>query len=507
MNDSAHAAASQAGQVSPAEGAWSPPASGLRTDLYELTMMSGFLHAGLAERRVLFDLFVRSIPEQGGYLVAAGLGDAVRFMREVRFGPGELDYLRSLGLFDEAFLERLARFRFTGDLDAVPEGSLVFPMEPILRVRAPLIEAQFFESALLNLINFQTLIATKAARICQEAGEDNVIEFGMRRAHGVDGALSATRAAYVGGVESTSNVEAGRRLGIPVRGTQAHSWIMAFDDELAAFRTYAAQYPQACILLVDTYDTLRSGLPNAIRVGCELKRTGRKLHGIRLDSGDLAYLSIRARAMLDEAGLEETKIVASGDLDEWIIHDLRVQGARIDVWGVGTRLVTSHSEPALSGVYKLAAMESEAGWQPRIKISEGAKGTLPGAKQIWRLIGRDGWFEGDIIAEEGEVIEPHPAPVGHHPQIEYEKKTYEGIERCVPLLAPVITAGEGPAAPLTLADARGRVREQLGQLHPTSRRLLNPHIYKVSISQRMLAMRQALREQMGGDEPRGPGPR
>ena len=500
MSDPTDSGVARTGGGETGSGGWYPPASGLRADLYELTMMNGYLRSGLAERRVLFDLFVRSIPEQGGYLVAAGLGDAVRFMQEVRFGPEEIAYLRSLELFDEDFLDRLARFRFTGDLDAVPEGALVFPMEPILRVRAPLIEAQFFESALLNLINFQTLIATKAARICQEAGEDNVIEFGMRRAHGVDGALSATRAAYVGGVESTSNVEAGQRLGLPVRGTQAHSWIMAFDDELTAFRAYAEQYPQACILLVDTYDTLRRGLPNAIRVGRELKRKGRKLHGIRLDSGDLAYLSIKARAMLDEAGLQETQIVASGDLDEWIIHDLRVQGARIDVWGVGTRLVTSYNEPALSGVYKLAAMESEGGWVPRIKISEGAKGTLPGAKQIWRLIGENGWFEGDIIAEEGEIIEPRPAPVGHHPQIEYEKKTYEGIGHCIPLLEPMIASGETASSPPSLADARRRLREQLGHLHPTSRRLLNPHIYKVSISKRMLAMRQTLREQMGAGE-------
>ena len=251
----------------PAEGLERQRAPALRTDFYELTMMNGYLRAGIAERRAVFDLFIRGVPENGGYCVTAGLEEAVRFMLGVRFGEGELGYLRSLGVFPAAFLERLRRFRFSGDLAAVPEGSVVFPLEPILRVEAPLFEAQYFESALLNVMNFQTLIATKAARICAEAGEDNVIEFGMRRAHGVDGAISATRAAYIGGVESTSNTEAGCMLGIPVRGTQAHSWIMAFPDELSAFRAYVETYPDAGLLLVDTYDTLRSGIPNAITAG------------------------------------------------------------------------------------------------------------------------------------------------------------------------------------------------------------------------------------------------
>ncbi len=472
------------------------PASGLRTDFYELTMMNGYLRTGMADQRVLFDLFVRTIPEQGGYLVAAGLRDAIDFMCTVRFGEEELAYLDSLGLFDAAFLDRLRRFRFTGTIQAIPEGTPVFPLEPILRVEAPLFEAQYFESALLNTINFQTLIATKAARICQEAGVDNVIEFGMRRAHGVDGALSATRAAYVGGVAATSNTEAGRILGIPVRGTQAHSWVMAFPDELTAFRAYAQLYPRTCVLLVDTYDTLRSGVPNAITVGKELRQRGHRLQGIRLDSGDLAYLSIHARKMLDAAGLADTNIVASGDLDEWIIHDLKVQGARIDTWGVGTRLVTSHNEPSLSGVYKLAAVESDGRWVPRIKLSEGAKGTLPGAKQVWRLTGAEGWFEGDLIAHEDEEPRTRPAPVGFHPYVEYEQKTYEGIERCEPLLRAVIAEGVATEPRPSLQDVRRTVRAQLEQIHPTSRRLLNPHIYKVSITERMLRTRQELRERM-----------
>lgn len=473
--------------------------SGLRTDLYELTMMNGFLLEGIADRRVVFDLFIRSIPERGGYCVAAGLYDAVRFVHDLRFTEGEIGFLRSLEMFSKGFFDRLRSFRFSGDLYAVPEGTLVFPLEPIVRVSAPLFEAQFFESALLNLINYQTLIATKAARICQEAGSDNVIEFGMRRAHGVDGALSATRAAFIGGVESTSNTEAGHLLGIPVRGTQAHSWIMAFPSELEAFRAYAKNYPNGCVLLVDTYDTLKSGVPNAIRVGKEMAARGEHLQGIRLDSGDLAYLSIHARRMLDEAGLNEVKIVASGDLDEWIIHDLKTQGARIDLWGVGTRLVTSHNEPSLTGVYKLAAIEQDGHWSPRIKVSEGIKGTLPGVKQVWRLHGKRGWFEGDIVGQVDESICPDPSPVGYHPLVEYEKKVYDEVVSCEPLLEPAILSGEPASEFATLDATRQRVQDQLALLHPTSRRLLNPHIYKVSVSEETLRIRKELREQLAAE--------
>ncbi len=492
-----HHSAQRPEESEPQAGYGYPP-SGLRCDLYELTMMNGYLLTGVADQNVVFDLFVRSIPEQGGYCIAAGLADAVRFLTSVRFTPAEIDYLRGLRLFAEPFLDRLKRFRFTGDLHAVPEGSLIFPLEPILRIHAPLFEAQFFESALLNAVNFQTLIATKAARICHEAGADNVMEFGMRRAHGIDGSLSAARAAYVGGVESTSNTEAGRLLQIPVRGTQAHSWIMAFADELTAFRAYADCYPDHCVLLVDTYDTLRSGLPHAIEVGRELQQRGKRLAGIRLDSGDLAYLSIQARQMLDEAGLGDTRIVASGDLDEWIIHDLKIQGARIDLWGVGTRLVTSHNEPSLTGVYKLAAVMKDGRWTPRLKVAERAtKSTLPGVKQVWRMRGQDQWLEGDLIAQVGEDVRPAPpGPIGYHPLIEYEKKRYDATASVEPLLQPVIREGALIDELPTLPALRERTQAQLAMLHPTSRRLLNPHFYKVSISEQTLRMRQALRDQM-----------
>ncbi len=474
------------------------PPSVLRTDLYELTMMCGYLREGIADRKVVFDLFIRSIPENGGYCVAAGLADVIAYVTSVRFTDDEIAYLRSLNTFTDEFLEALRSFRFTGDLYSVPEGTLVFPVEPILRIHAPLLQAQFLESVLLNTINYQTLIATKAARICGEAGEDNVVEFGMRRAHGVDGALSAARAAYVGGVESTSNTEAGHLLGIPVRGTQAHSWVMAFADELTAFRAFADAYPDGCVLLVDTYDTLRSGVPNAIRVGHELAARGKRLRGIRLDSGDLAYLSIKAREMLDAADLEDAQIVASGDLDEWIIHDLKIQGARIDIWGVGTRLATSFSEPSLTGVYKLAAIEDDGRMSPRLKVADrGIKSTLPGVKQVWRLKDNKGWLEGDLITQEEEQISPAgPALVGFHPLVEYEKKVYDDVAGATPLLEPFIQDGRIARELPSLQDSRRRTRDQLTQLHPTSRRLLNPHIYKVSISERTLDLRRKLREEV-----------
>jgi len=473
-------------------------ASGLRTDLYELTMMNGYLSAGLADRWATFDLFIRSIPEGGGYCVAAGLADAVRFVREARFGDVEINYLRTLGLFPEAFLDRLRSFRFRGHVDAVPEGTLVFPLAPILRVQGPFFEAQLLESALLNLVNFQTRIATKTARVVLEAGAGEVIEFGMRRAHGIDGALSAARAAFIGGAAGTSNAEAGCVLGIPVSGTQAHSWVMAFDDELAAFRAYAAAYPDGAVLLVDTYDTLRSGVPHAIQVGRELAAAGHRLRGIRLDSGDLAYLSIRAREMLDAAGLGDARIAASGDLDEWIIHDLQAQGARIDLWGVGTRMVTGQPEPALTGVYKLAAVREDGRWVARLKVSErGVKATLPGVKQVWRLVGPEGCFEGDLIAQADETIRTgDPTLIGYHPLIEHETKRYAGIREAWPLLEPVMRDGAMVGELPNLVAARERARAQLRQLHPTSRRLLNPHIYKVSVSAETLRRRGELRDRL-----------
>ncbi|MBE7560691.1 nicotinate phosphoribosyltransferase, partial [bacterium] len=398
----------------------------LWTDLYELTMMGGFFRSGVAERRAVFDLFFRRIPHDGGYAVVAGLQDALRFLSDLHFEPDELEYLSELGLFPPGFVDRLADFRFTGDVYALPEGTPAFAYEPLLRLEGTLLEAQLVESALLNLINFSTLIASKAARVVQEAGYDKVVEFGLRRAQGPDGSFSATRAAYIGGVAATSNTFAGARLNIPVRGTHAHSWVMAFPDELSAFRAYAESYPDSCILLVDTYDTLGSGVPNAITVGRELRARGHDLYGIRLDSGDLAYLSIEARRMLDAAGFTSTRIVASGDLDEWIIHDLLSQGARIDVWGVGTRLVTGGHDSALGGVYKLAAVERNGHLLPAMKVSDNpAKETLPAKKQVWRLFDGNGTMMADVIAlADEELPERDGCVLGYNPHHEYQRKDY-----------------------------------------------------------------------------------
>ena len=470
--------------------------SPLWTDLYELTMMGGYLESGLADRRAVFDLFFRGVPDSGGYAVAAGTEPIIDYVTRLCFSPEEILYLRKLGLFREDFLRRLEGFRFSGEIHAVAEGTPVFPLEPVLRVEAPLFEAQLLESALLNLFNYSTLVATKAARVVHEVGGGRVMEFGMRRAQGPDGSLSATRAAYIGGAGSTSNTLAAMALGIPAAGTHAHSWVMAFNDELAAFRAYAACYPDDTILLLDTYDTLSRGVPNAITVGHEMAAAGHALKGVRLDSGDLAYLSGEVRRALDEAGLPEVQIVASGDLDEWIIHDLIHQGARIDLWGVGTRLVTGGRSPALPGVYKLAAIARDGHVAPTMKLSDNpAKETLPGPKQVWRLYGQDGGMLGDLVALVDEVLPPRGTVCGINPEHEYQYKEYHYAE-ARPLLVPVVRDGARVVPERSLAEIREHAARELDRLHPTSRRLLNPHVYKVSITERLRDERARLRESL-----------
>ncbi|OHB33298.1 MAG: nicotinate phosphoribosyltransferase, partial [Desulfuromonadaceae bacterium GWB2_53_15] len=370
--------------------------SPLLTDLYELTMLAGYQEAGMAEKTAVFDLFFRTNPFEGGYAVFAGLEPALDYLEGLRFSAEELDYLLGLKLFQPRFIEFLREFRFMGKVTAPPEGTLVFANEPLLTVEGTLAEAQFVETALLTIINFQTLVATKGARVCHAAEGAEVIEFGLRRAQGPDGGLSASRAACVGGVQGTSNVLAGMAYGLPVRGTHAHSWVLAFPDELAAFRAYAEAFPNSCILLVDTYDTLSSGVRNAITVAHELRQKGHELRGIRIDSGDLAYLSREARRMLDEAGFPEARIVASNELDEQVIESIRSEGGRVDIYGVGTKLATGGGPGggALGGVYKLVAVDG----LPKLKItSDIAKATLPGKKQLLRALGPDGRFIQDII--------------------------------------------------------------------------------------------------------------
>ncbi|GFO64160.1 nicotinate phosphoribosyltransferase [Geomonas paludis] len=453
--------------------------SALLTDLYELTMLAGYHDQGMHQRPAAFDLFFRHNPFRGGYAVFAGLDTALSFLEELSFKSDELAYLDSLKIFKPAFLNYLSEFRFTGKVTAPPEGTVVFGGEPLLTVEGGLAEAQFVETALLNIINFQTLAATKAARIKIAAGAATVLEFGLRRAQGPDGGLSGARAAFIGGVRSTSNVLAGMRYGIPVRGTHAHSWIMAFPDELTAFRTYAKEFPDSCVLLIDTYDTLQSGLPNALIVARELKERGHDLAGVRIDSGDLAYLSRQVRAAFDEAGFPGVKIVASNELDEHVIESMRREGSRIDIYGVGTRLATCAGEGggALGGVYKLVSMNGEA----KLKLtSDVAKATLPDRKKVLRAIAPDGSFILDLIALQDEEVLPgtvvfDPANPVRHVRIPEQA-------RLVDLRRMVMENGRRCLPTPDLESSADLASAQLQLLPEGCLRLVNPHIYKVSIS-------------------------
>lgn len=414
----------------------------MMTDLYQLTMMYGYFRKGMGENRAVFDLFYRRAGEEISHAVAAGLEQAVEYLNNLHFSQEDLAYLRSLRMFDEDFLRYLRDLRFTGDINAVPEGTLVFPGEPILQVIAPLTQAQLLETTLLNIINHQTLIATKASRVVQAAAGGSVLEFGLRRAQGPDAGIYGARAAIIGGCDATSNVLTAQMFGIPVRGTHAHSWVMSFPSELEAFRAYAEIFPDGCLLLVDTYDTLKSGVPNAIEVFRELRARGYEPQGIRLDSGDMAYLSRMSRQMLDEAGFPQAKICASGDLDEEVIWDLKAQGACIDIWGVGTRLITSQNTPALGGVYKLAAEEVDGVMQPRIKISENpAKITNPGLKKLYRVYDKkDGRALADLIALADEVYDEREPLTLFDPENTWKTMTVTDYT-LRPLLEPVFRGG------------------------------------------------------------------
>jgi nicotinate phosphoribosyltransferase len=483
------------------------PSLALLTDLYELTMAYGYWRAGVTDREAVFDLTFRKNPFGGGFTVACGQSDVVDFVTHARFDDSDIAYLAELRgndqrpLFEPTFLDFLRDTRFLCDLDAVPEGTVVFPHEPLLRVRGPLITAQLLETPLLNLMNFQTLIATKAARICQATRGEPVMEFGLRRAQGIDGGLAASRAAYIGGCASTSNVLAGKLFGIPVSGTHAHSWVMAFESELEAFETYADALPNNCIFLVDTYDTLE-GVRRAAAVGRRLREHGHRLVGIRLDSGDLAYLSIQAREILDAAGLSDAKIVASNDLDEHIITSLKEQGARIGLWGVGTRLVTGHDEPALGGVYKMTAIRRPGQpWRYTIKLSEqAAKITTPGVLQV-RRFDSDGEFMADMIYDEAR---PLPADCTIVDPTDMTRRKHIPPEtRYADLLIPLFRGGEVACEPWTLADARRRVQEQLGHLHPGVRRFVYPHEYPVGLEQSLHELKtELILKARGRSEPR-----
>ncbi|OGV79802.1 MAG: nicotinate phosphoribosyltransferase [Lentisphaerae bacterium RIFOXYB12_FULL_65_16] len=460
-------------------------ASPLLTDLYEITMACGYWKTGKAEQEAVFHLFFRQAPFGSGYTIACGLEPALDWLRDFRFQPDDLAYLATLTGNDgkpvlaPGFLEYLAGLRLTVDVDAVPEGTVVFAQEPLLRVSGPIIQGQLLEPVLLCLLNFDTLVATKAARICGAARGEPVLEFGLRRAQGVDGAMAASRAAYIGGCAATSNVLAGKRFGIPVKGTHAHSWVLAFGDELEAFLAYAAALPNNCVFLVDTFDTL-DGVRHAVQAAKRLREQGHEMVGIRLDSGDLAWLSIEARKILDDAGFPKAVIVGSNDLDEHLIESLKHQGAAINVWGVGTRLVTSYDQPALGGVYKLTAIRDPNGtWLPRLKLSEQAiKTTTPGIQQVRRFI-RNGEAVGDVIWDE-----MHPAPAAWtmvDPLDPTRRKVLPPDASSQDLLQPVLRQGEPVGRRPILAESRDRAQAQLKLLHAGIQRLDNPHTYPVGL--------------------------
>ena len=456
----------------------------LLTDLYQLTMMGGYFKNGKQNDIAVFDLFFRR-NNVITYSVAAGLEQALDYIRSVHFTAEDIAYLRSLGLFAEPFLDYLKTFRFTGDVYAVPEGTVVFPEEPILTVRAPLLEAQFVETALLNIVNHQTLIATKAAKIAYAAEGAAVMEFGLRRAQGPDAGVYGARAAVIGGCESTSDVLAGKLFDIPVAGTHAHSWVMNFPNEYEAFRAYAHLYPDACLLLVDTYDTLRSGIPNAIRVFKELRAAGHEPKGIRLDSGDLAYLSKRARQMLDEAGFPNAIICASGDLDERVIASLKAQGAKIDLWGVGTRLITSADMPALGGVYKLAAVQPSGGGEIlKIKLSDNSdKITDPGFKQVYRVYDKKtGKAQADLIALREERFDERVPLTLFHPVETWKRTTFTNYT-LRPLLGQVMRGGRLTAPLPPLSEVCAYAAREKESFWSEYRRQDNPHVYKVDLSE------------------------
>lgn len=461
----------------------------LLTDLYQLTMAYAYWKTGLGQREAVFHMFFREKPFGGAYAVACGLATLVEFMENFRFEPEDLEYLARLKgnddrpLFESGFLDFLAQFRWTVDVDAMLEGTVVFPQEPMVRVQGPVLEGQLLETPLLNIMNFQTLIATKAARVVQAARGEPVLEFGLRRAQGIDGAVSASRAAYVAGCAGTSNVLAGRLFGIPVRGTHAHSWIMCFENELEAFQTYAQVLPNNCIFLVDTYDTLE-GVRHAIQVGRWLRDRGHRFVGIRLDSGDLAALSIQARQMLDEAGFPDAVIIASNDLDEFLIENLKLQGAKICVWGVGTRLVTAFGQSALGGVYKLSAIRDARGqWRDTIKLSEQTlKVSCPGILQVRRFLGPTGAIA-DVIYDirAGSSSECTIVDLVDITQ----RRTMPADTPAEDLLVPVFREGRRVLQLPDLESARSRCQNQLALFPPTVRRFVNPQTYFVGLEERL----------------------
>ena len=474
----------------------------LLTDLYELTMMQGYFK-NPTNQTVIFDMFYRNNPCGGGFAITAGLEQMIEYIENLHFTDEDIEYLRSLNIFQEDFLEYLSSFHFTGDIYAIPEGTVVFPREPIVKVIAPIMEAQLVETAILNIINHQSLIATKAARVCYAARGDGVMEFGLRRAQGPDAGIYGARAAVIAGCVGTSNVLTGQMFHVPVLGTHAHSWIMSFPDEYTAFKTYAKMYPNSCTLLVDTYDVLKSGVPNAIRVFEEMREEGIKLtkYGIRIDSGDLAYLSKEAYKMLAAAGFDDATISASSDLDEYLIDSLKTQDAKINSWGVGTNLITSKDNPAFGGVYKLAAVRDadSNNFVPKIKLSENTeKVTNPGNKSVYRIYSKTtGKIKADLICLADEVFNPEDTMIIFDPVDTWKKtKVLGGTYEMRELLVPVIRDGKRVYTSPEVMEIREYCQKEQNTLWDESRRLINPQKVYVDLSQKLYDLKKNLLEEM-----------
>ena len=477
----------------------------LLTDLYELTMMQGYFK-NPTNQTVIFDMFYRNNPCGGGFAICAGLEQMIEYIENLRFAEEDITYLRSLGIFEEDFLEYLSNFKFTGDIYAIPEGTVIFPREPMVKVIAPIMEAQLVETAILNIMNHQSLIATKAARVCHAAKGDPIMEFGLRRAQGPDAGIFGARAAVIGGCAGTSNVLTGQMFNVPVLGTHAHSWIMSFPDEYTAFKTYAKLYPNSCTLLVDTYDVLKSGVPNAIRVFEEMREEGIQLknYGIRIDSGDLAYLSKKAYKMLAAAGFDDAVISASSDLDEYLIESLKAQDAKINSWGVGTKLITADDNPAFGGVYKLAAVKDAGSTEftPKIKLSENTeKVTNPGNKTVYRLYSKStGKIKADLICLADEVFDENEPMLLFDPLEPWKKtKLPAGSYTLRELMVPVFLNGECVYESPKVMDIQAYCKKELETLWPETRRLVNPHKVYVDLSAKLYDIKISLLDQMSAE--------
>lgn len=464
----------------------------LLTDLYQLTMLNGYFEKNIHKDIVIFDMFFRKNACNGGYTIICGIEQLVEYINNLHFSDDDLEYLKSLGLFSDKFLDFLKDFKFTGDIYAVEEGTIMFPKEPIITVKAPLYQAQLIETALLTIVNFQSLISTKASRVCYAAKGDPVFEFGLRRAQGPDAGTYGARAAVVGGCAGTANVLAGKMFDIPVVGTQAHSWVQKFDNELDSFRAYADVYPDNCLLLVDTYDVLKSGVPNAIKVFDELKAKGHKPKGIRIDSGDLQYLSNESKKLFEEAGYYDLIYTASNDLDEYTITSLKSSGAAINSWGVGTKLITSAESPSLGGVYKLAASYEKDKLIPKIKVSEDAeKINNPGFKKVIRIYNENNMAEGDLIMLHDEEIDTTKPLTIFDPTYTWKKTTFQNYT-IKELQKPLFKNGECKYVPKSVIEIKKYVNEQLNTFWDSYKRFSNPKRYKVDLSENLWTLKSDL---------------